>query len=386
MDPSNTACALLVINTSLKILPSASPSIGRSITAPAAVTVTSPPADSNSGNAITTWFNSYIFRTNNGKKLSDSGYGSGSGGSINSGNSGSGGGGGDDDSDIEVDVDVDSDDEKGFKNGTSGISGSEVTTPISATSTSSASLYNIGTAMKNWWFQPQTEGTPVDMKGSTVDPVIPKQTRNTTNEGPTTSIKSKPVIPIGRLLPKSIDTPQLNIILRVQPSSGYQNDIDQLDVYIHPSTLPSLYTRRPNGQEEWSIHYLVKLQKVSLPEKPNKKHAKSEQEDENFSSSQSSSPVENKGVIKSLVVRVCLGSPSSTQGSSLHIKPGHIVISDSVRRQMAIRDCSRVRLTEITENMRIPCHDHSIKLTPLNNTKVSIKAELDVRNKYVVHG
>lgn len=372
MEP-NATCALLVRDTVVEILPSAPPSLGRSITSPPTS------AEYNSGNShtITDWFSSFFGITepqnSSGKKYSDSGYSSGSGGSAYSG---SGGG---------------ADSETTSATGSS--CNSEVTTPISATSTPlspSPNHSDIGTTMMNSlniysWFKPQGGAkTSSDVKRSTVDQSL-KGSGNTI-EVPSTTIKEKhikqPSWPIvGRLLPENIDTPPLNVVLRVQAYSStvlsLSNDTERLDVYVHPSTLPVLYMRRHIGHDASIVGYLVKMQTVAI-EKPNKKLPKSDQDDDSLLAPQLV-PSEDKGIIKALVVRLCFTSSYSSHllynressADLVNIKPGHILISDSVRQQMGIRDFSRVRLTEITNNMRIPCNGHSIKLTPLNN-KVSV--------------
>ena len=386
MEPSRVDCALLVNDTVVEILPSAPPIYNRSITTPA------------TDNSASTWwgFRSLFGKHNgNDKRLSDTSYGSGSGGSLS--NDGYSGG-------IDSGSNSGSKSDSDYCSGSSGansnsgsidsdsISGnssnhnSEVTSPVSATSTppSPSPIYwdNIGTTMINWFtnnYISQVVKNSVDVQGSTADS-LPND--NNVTKAPKGFVKSRHKkqtswpIPIGKLLPESIETPPLNVILRVQPCVhmviSFQNDVEQLDVFVHPSTFPTLYMRRHVGQEASSSGYLVKLQMVTFPEKPNKKHTKSEQDDENPSPAQTSS-LEDKGVIKAVVVRLCFVSAyhlSNDQESStdlVNIKPGHIVISDCVRQQLGIRDFSLVRLTQITNRMRIPCDGHSIKLTPLNN-------------------
>lgn len=361
MEPSNATCALLVRDTMVKILHSAPPSYSRSMTTPATEYMSA------SGGLSTLWnsiFGKPEFQNSNGKRASDSGYSSGSGGNSYSGVSGS--------------------TENGYDSGISGSGGSEVTSPTSATSTPlspSPVHWDIGTSVMNWLLPQAQLKILNDIQGSTVDP-LPVKGSGTTFELPATSVKGghkkQKSWPIVKLLSENIDTPPLNVILRVQPyTNTIFNDVEQLDVYVHPSTFPTLYMRRHIGQEASSSGYLVKLQTVPFPEKPNKKNTKPEQDDENFSTSQSV-PVEDKGIVKALVVRLCFASSyhiSSNKESStdlVSIKPDHIVVSDIVRQQLGIKDFSCVRLTEVTNSMRIPCNDHSIKLTPLNN-KVSIK-------------
>ena len=402
MEPSNVECALLGIDT-LVVIPSSPPaSYNRS----SGITYLS--ADSNSSRGIYT-------RNSGSKTSSDSGYSSGSGGGVNSGHSGgadSGYNGGSTSGSSgsytsghnnSSTSGHNSSSTSGFTSGhsssstsghnsssTSGSSGSstsghssEATSPISATSTPSSisptpwDPWNLMT-----WLLPQPARTPVDLRGTTVDPLPNKRNVTTTTGVPSAPVKgnhkkqaSWPAV--GKLLPENIDTPPLNVILRVQPHSNditsSLNDVEQLDVFVHPSTLPVLYMRKHFGHEgEESIAgYLVKLQTVLPPEKPAKKQPKSEQDDESAPASQSR-PTDDKGMVKALVVRLCFSYHlSSTQEPSANVKPGHILISDCVRQQMSIRDFSHVRLTEVTNSMRIPCNGHSIKLTPLNS-KVSI--------------
>ena len=360
MEPSNVECALLDNDTLVEIVPSAPASYNRSST-------TYLSADYNSGRGFSTWFNSMFSKSdtqNSGPKTSsDSGYSSGSGGGVNSGHNGGA--------------------DSGSNGGTTSGHSSEVTSPISATSTPSSIS---PTPWDPWymmnWLLPQSAKTPVDMKGTTVDP-LPIKGISTTFGASNAPIKGKhkkqtswPIV--GRLLPENIDTPSLNVILRVQPHSNdmrsSQSDVKQLDVFVHPSTLPALHMRRHGQEEESTAGYLVKLQTVLPPEKPAKK-PKSEQDDESVSAPQPQ-PVNDKRMVKALVVRLCFSSYhfSSAQESSatlIEVKPGHILISDCVRQQMRISDFSHVRLTEVTNSMRVPCNGHSIKLTLLNN-KVSI--------------
>jgi len=365
MEPSNATCALLVKDTKVEILPSAPPSYNKSTTTPVAEYTPT------SSSFSTLWNSIFGNQNSNSKRAFDSGYSSGSSSSGSGGSYSSGASGGT---------------ESGYDSGISGSSTSgngnnELTSPVSATSTPSSISpvhWDIGTSVIGWLY-PHASKVTVDMQGSTVDP-LPVKESGTTIDPPTASVrgghkkqKSLPIKLPEKLLPENIDTPPLNVILRVQPYVGTAfNDIEQLDVYVHPSTFPTLYMRRHIGQEASSTGYLVKLQTVTFPEKPNKKHAKSEQDDENLSTSQSS-PVEDKGVVKALVVRLCFASfyhISSNKESStdvLNIKPNHIVVSDIVRQQLGIKDFSRVRLTEVTNSMRIPCNGHSIELTPLDD-------------------
>ena len=396
MEPSNVECAILVNDTFVEIPPSAPASYNRS----SGTTYLS--ADNNSGRGICT-------RNSGSKTSSDSGYSSGSGGGVNSGHSGgadSGYNGGSSGSSSSTSGHNNSS-TSGFTSGhsssstsrstsghnsssTSGSSGSstsghssEATSPISATSTPSSisptpwDPWNLMT-----WLLPQTARPPVDLRGTTVDPIPNKRNVTTTIGVPSAPVKGNHKKQAswpagGKLLPENIDTPPLNVILRVQPHSNditsFLNDIEQLDVFVHPSTLPVLYMRKHVGHEgeELISGYLVKLQTVLPPEKPAKKQPKSEQDDESAPASQSH-PTDDKGMVKALVVRLCFSYHlSSTQEPSANVKPGHILISDCVRQQMGIRDFSHVRLTEVTNSMRIPCNAHSIKLTPLHN-KVSI--------------
>ena len=370
MEP-NATCALLVKDTLVEIIPAAPPSYGRSITSPAAAVAVTV-GDYHSGNSIIfPWISSFFSKTepqNGGdRKQYDSGYASGSGGSgEHSRNSGSGGG-----------ADSGSND-----------SSSELTSPISVTSTPSVSPihWDLGTAMinpLNWLLMPQGAKMVADVKRPTVGH-LPVKGNSTTVEVPSASKSVKGMHrkqtswPIdSTLLAKYIDTPPLSVILRVQPYSctveSSWSDVEQLDVYVHPSTFPTLcaYMYKHNDMDS-STGFLVKLQLVSFPEKPNnKKQGKSEQEDDNLTAAQSSS-AKNEGIVAALVVRLCLVSSyhlSNNQESSadsVNIKPNHIVISDSVRRQMGIKDFSRVKLTDVKEHMRIPCNNHLIKLNPLN--------------------
>ena len=360
----NAICALLVRDTVVEIVPSAPPSYGRSITSPAAAAV----GDYNSSYGLATWISSIFNKTepdnSNGRKQFDSGYTSGSGGSGEySGNSGFGGGA-----------------DSGFSDGTS-----ELTSPVSATSTPSVSPPPWDFNPLNWLISQGPKIVP-DVKGSTVDH-LPVKRSSAMVEVPSASKSVKgnhkkqtswPVV--GRLLPKHIDTPPLNVILRVQPYSctveSSWNDVEQLDAYVHPATFPTLYAHmcRYNSQESSNTGFLVKLQPVSFPEKPHKKSSKYEKDEDNVAAQLSSA--QDKQIVTALLVRLCFVSSyhlSNNQESSadlVDIKPNHIVISDGVRRQMGIKDFSRVKLTEVTESMRISCNGHLIKLSPLNN-KVS---------------
>ena len=373
MEP-NATCALLGKDTVVEIVESAPPSYSRSMTSPATAVV----GDYNSSYGLTTWISSMFTKTephcSNDRKQYDSGYGSGSGGSGEySGYSGSGGAA-----------------DSGFSDSTS-----EVTSPVSATSTPSVSpnQWDFGTTMMNSlnlnWLIPQGPKVVPDLKESTVDH-LPVKGNSTTVEVPSTSKPVKgnhkkqtswPVV--GRLLPKHIDTPPLNVILRVQPYSSCilessWNDVEQLDAYVHPSTFPTLYADmcRHSDQESSNTGFLVKLQTVSFPEKPNKKSGKSDKDDDSVTPQSSSA--EDKGIVTALLVRLCfvssyhLSNNQESSADSVDIKPNHIVISDGVRQQMGIKDFSRVKLTEVTETMRIPCNGHLIKLSPLNNKVSSV--------------
>jgi len=241
------------------------------------------------------------------------------------------------------------------------------------------------------WFNSAPQPAKNSNSDSAVDP-LPIRNSEAPNglkfKGRHTKQASSPFpLPLDRkLLPEYINTPPMNVILRIQPyrsaSISFVDNVRQLDVYVHPWTFPSLYLKRKSVHDIPS--YLVKLQAVFPLEKPSsKKTNKNEQGDDDVSQ-QPQPPSVQKGIIKAVVVRLCFtalyypGSNVLKQKSQLdpaYVKPGHIVVSDCVRQQLGIRDFSRVRLTEVIENMRLSCNGHSIQLTLLDK-KVSIFKEL----------
>ena len=373
MEPSNVPCTLLVNDTLVEVLPSLPPSYKRAST--------SLSSDSNSGRSISTWFNSMFsghdFHYSSPRASNDSGYSSGSGGNGVNGVSGHSAGHNTGASSRSSSV------ASSVSNGGAGSRrNGELTSPISETSTGpsiSPTPWDPWAVMN--WLLPNGAKTLADSRESTVDPV-PEKGGGTAIEKPEISVKSHhrkqaswPIV--GKLLPENIDTPPLNVILRVQPHSsslaGFHDDVKQLDVFVHPQTLPALYARRHAGQEASTTGFLVKLQTVLPPEKPAKKQPRSEQDDDIMPAPQAPS-IDDKESVKALVVRLCFASHHvlSTRSNSIKIKPGHILISDCVRQQMGIRDFSHVRLTDVTNNMRIPCNGHTIKLTPLNKVSKCI--------------
>ena len=352
MEPDSVPCTLLVRDTAVEILQSVPlPTFGRSLTAPAA-------SDNNSGSGGL----SHLW------------------GSISSlGQSFIGGIGKQESRYNNKPVD---------KSGDSGIysgADSEVSTPSSLNrtpDTSPVALENEASYMHSLmsWFAPPVKNCIVD---SAVDP-LPLKGKGSISEAPNglTRHKKQASSPFPfsfdkRLLPEYLNTPSMNVILRVQPYTSATvsllDNVRQLDVYVHPWTFPALlYLKRKSAKDIPS--YLVKLQAVFPLEKPNKKPTKTEQGEEETSQQPQSFPVQ-KGIVKALVVRLCFtalyypGSNVLNQRSHVdpvNVKPGHIVISDCVRQQLGIRDFARVRLTEVVEHMRIPCNGHSIQLTLLN--------------------
>ena len=361
MKPSYVPCTLLVNDTLVEILTSLPPSYNRAST--------SLSSGNNSGGSISTWFINSMFGKPGGPRISnDSGYSSGSAGSSINGVSGGSAGHISGASSRSVSV------TSSVSNGGAGSGhNSELASPTNESSTSRSLSPTPWEAVMNWLL-PQG----VKPAESTVDPV-PENGKVTAIGETETSVKSYhkkqaswPMI--GKLLPENIDTPPLNVILRVQPHStglkSFHDDVKQLDVFVHPLTLPVLYARRHTGQEVSNAGFLVKLQKVLPPEKPAKKQPKSEQDDDIIPAPQAPQ-MEDKESVKALVVRLCFTShyKSNAQeclGNYIKIKPGHILISDCVRQQMGIRDFSHVRLTDVTNSMRTPCNGHTIKLTPLD--------------------
>jgi len=367
------ACALLVRDTAVEILHSAPlPTFGRSLTAPAA-------GDNNSGSG--------------GCFTNDSNSGSGGRSywwnSISSIGQTIIGGIGKQESQYN-DKPVDKSGDSGIHSGPD----SEVSTPSSRNRTPETSpiawdnepSYMSMYGLMNW-FKSAPQPAKNCKDDSAVDPVPMRSGISEAPNGLTLHKKHRkqasspfPITFDRKLLPEYINTPSMNVILRVQPytsaTTSLVDNVRQLDVYVHPWTFPSLYLKRKSALDIPS--YLVKLQAVFSLEKPNKKTtSKNEQGDEDTSQQPQPSPAQ-KGIVKGLVVRLCFtilyypGSNVLDQRSHVDpvsVKPGHIVISDCVRQQLGIKDFSRVRLTEVVEHMRVPCSGHSIQLTLLD-TKV----------------
>ena len=262
-------------------------------------------------------------------------------------------------------------------------------------------------------------------------------------------------------LPKYVETPEMNTLLRVQPhaigghgemSGGAQDSAPQwecsrvFDVYVHPATLPEMSNHYHSSTHLGSFLVQLKPAKHSksnspqsqgqngssnLPpasmtssDPPPSSHAESDSvtspvSDTGFelsrimsvvSSSFQDSPADaSNGASKSsrplnlvlpdfLVVRLCFATtlvsgqdgrvgplppppPSTTPKAFadskrvLTVAPGHIVMSNVVRRQLRITSFSLVRVCNVKEEGRLPFAHRtvSIHLRPLNEESSIMK-------------
>ena len=269
-----------------------------------------------------------------------------------------------------------------------------------------------------------------------------------------------------RRLPKYVDTPEMNAVLRVQPhairgpskippgdrkSAPYWDYSHAFDVYIHPATFPEISNHYYTSKNLDSFLVQIKPAKAATTNNKSNSQNQSKNESTNNPSSSSvalsdalssltendsvSSPVNETGfelrqimsVVassfqdahsdasdgpssvksekpinlvfpESLVVRLCFATTLVTctdgrvrplphplpspipklfaQSSSvLTVAPGHIVMSDLVRRQLRIPSCSLVAVSGVREEGRLPAGLRSVTLhlRPLNEQSSLMK-------------
>jgi hypothetical protein len=269
-----------------------------------------------------------------------------------------------------------------------------------------------------------------------------------------------------RRLPKYVETPEMNAVLRVQPHAirgpgeippGDRNSTPHwdysraFDVYVHPATLPEISNHYYSSKNLDS--FLVQIKAAKTATTNNKSNSQNESTNNPSSSSMAlsgalssltengsvSSPVNETGfelrqimsvvastfqdaqsdasdgpssvkldkslnlvLPDSLVVRLCFATTlvTSTDGrvhplphplpspipklfaqssSVLTVAPGHIVMSDLVRRQLKIPSCSLVAVSRVREEGRLPAGLRSVTLhlRPLNEQSSLMKMHRD---------
>ena len=272
----------------------------------------------------------------------------------------------------------------------------------------------------------QQLGSKLCMRGdsSTPDPVIPspkknkeanavkpshKRTATWHSETEFTSPrKAMPKLRSGKSkLQQFISTPTMKANLRVQPhpikgiKSATQRDSKSwyheriFNVFVHPSTLPEVYhymqKKSPRGS------FLVELYPILQPNGRDPKRAESVPDSSSIDSSGGqvgkNSSQDNSGLPSSLVVKLCFATEIlvSQDGFSTHISEGreekafsleenvlkvpvqigHVVMSDLVRQQLAIKECSRVIISHVLDSWKMSIADNiKIVIQPIGNFKV----------------
>ena len=198
-----------------------------------------------------------------------------------------------------------------------------------------------------------------------------------------------------------VNTPKMDANVRVQPHaiSGHRRSYEKIDmretenlwclenvfdVFVHPSTLPEVfhYFETSSAGEA----FLVELLPVPLPDKGVTKNQETAGKMDSISdlsergSTTSSVAKINSGLPSSVVVRLCFatsvvvkddcmfgtmqdagirGSKFSDPSVMLEVgvKVGQVVMSDLLRRQLEVKECSRVRLLYVLDKWRLSSVD-----------------------------
>ena len=222
-----------------------------------------------------------------------------------------------------------------------------------------------------------------------------------------------------------VSTPRMDANLRVQPHPirGLRPSVANLellnssesrqlwchkhafDVYVHPSTLPEVY------------HYLQKrstlgaflVEVIPIPQlnkyvQKNTESAIRYDGQESVDGSEARTGRPDSGLPSSLVLRLCFATKVVVDASGMipclspvypteecgtdggantsekrtesllevGVKAGHVLMSDLVRRQLEIKECSRVQIRHVQDSWKMSfVDDIKIVLQPLNYDKVS---------------
>jgi hypothetical protein len=226
-----------------------------------------------------------------------------------------------------------------------------------------------------------------------------------------------------------VSTPRMHANLRVQPhplkglrhshtpsSSNLWNEKRVFDIFVHPSTLPEVYHFMQKKSTSGS--FLVELSPIAQLNKYVSRSAESESKADGSSAdgsggSRSSSLSQNQdgGLPSSLVVRLCFAThvvvrgddmttslsetpqeevPSGRGGFlvaleqgeearkeeprvSVSVMVGQVLMSDLVRRQLGIKECSRVKVLHVVDSWRMSFVDGiKVVVQPINYEKVSL--------------
>lgn len=215
-------------------------------------------------------------------------------------------------------------------------------------------------------------------------------------------------------------TPRMHAILRVQPHpiKGLRDNLpstgnlpNQLwshervfDVYVHPSSLPEVYFYSQRRRTT-STSFLVELAPIPQPNKYVPKSAESatsasDATDGDGHGVKSKRP--EVGLPASLVVRLCFATKVVVDGSGMlaHIsdparvrvseaeeeeeaeegaesllevpvKVGHVMMSDLVRQQLEIKECSKIKMMHVMDKWKLSFVDKiKVVLQPLYYNKV----------------
>ena len=240
--------------------------------------------------------------------------------------------------------------------------------------------------------------------------------------------KKQPSLPVSleglerKMTATPINTPPLSLYVRVQPKAGIPHSATnvgcklclegrlpgEVEVMVHPDTLPQVYF---DVLLAWSKHktspvrHYVALIPVALPANEYEEEADDKKKDGSLPDSKKTEPA------KSIVVRLKIqkslhpinpvpGDESFNEGpfytessvdsegsdvedsvvDNVHqkrlsqqaecagIKPGHVVLSDTVRRQLRVGIFSKVLMLDVQEREQVVCS--KLVLLPLMPTKV----------------